>query len=85
MKEDKQMAENIVATWRTVSPNISFSAAFALYSNSVLYIAYCFSFGIIIDEHFDENINELVLFPYIFIGEDSEFYDMIVKEKEKIS
>ena len=43
-----------------------------------------FSFGIIIDEHFDENISELVLFPYIFIREDSEFYDMIVKEKEYI-
>ena len=43
-----------------------------------------FSFGIIIDDHFDENINELVLFPYIFIREDSEFYDMIVKEKENI-
>lgn len=43
-----------------------------------------YSFGIEIDEHFDENINELVLFPYIFIREDNEFYDMIVKEKDYI-
>lgn len=43
-----------------------------------------YSFGIEIDEHFDENISELILFPYIFVKEDSEYYDMILKEKDYI-
>ena len=43
-----------------------------------------YSFGIEIDNSFDENINDLVLFPYIFIREDSEYYDIIIKNKDYI-
>ncbi len=48
------------------------------------YINDGYSFGIIIDDSFDENINELILFPYVFIREDSEFYDLILRKKDYI-
>ena len=43
-----------------------------------------YSFGIVIDNSFDGNIRELVLFPYIFIYEDNEYSEEILNEKENI-
>ena len=43
-----------------------------------------YSFGIVIDNHYNGNLDELMLFPYIFVSEDNEYYDSIIKEKEYI-
>ena len=43
-----------------------------------------YSFGIVIDNSFDGSVDELVLFPYIFISEDNEYYDMLIRKKEYI-
>lgn len=43
-----------------------------------------YSFGIVIDSHYNGNLDELMLFPYIFIDDENEYYDSIIKEKEYI-
>ncbi len=43
-----------------------------------------YSFGIVIDDNFDGNIRELVLFPYILISEDDEYAETILSEKDNI-
>ena len=48
------------------------------------YINDGYSFAVIIDDSFDGNTNELILFPYIFIKEDSEYYDVIMRKKDYI-
>ena len=41
-----------------------------------------YSFGIELDAKYTGNTNELVLFPYIFVYEDSPEYEMLVREKD---
>ena len=41
-----------------------------------------YSFALVLDSHFDGNTNGLILFPYIYISEESEYYDMIVNSKD---
>ena len=41
-----------------------------------------YSFGIVIDNRYSGNIDELMLFPYIFVSEENEYYEAILKEKE---
>ena len=48
------------------------------------YIANGYSFGVIIDSTFDYDLFGLIIFNYVFISENSDFYDMIIKEKDKI-
>ena len=49
-----------------------------------LIIKYGYNVAIIIDEAFDGKINSLPIFSYIFIYEDSEFFDMIKDNEDKI-
>ena len=43
-----------------------------------------YSFGIELDEKYTGNTSELVLFPYIFVNEDSPEYEMLMREKERL-
>ena len=49
-----------------------------------LIIKYGYNVAIIIDEAFQGKINSLPIFSYIFIYEDSEFFDMIKDNEDKI-
>ncbi len=49
-----------------------------------LIIKYGYNVAIIIDDTFDGKINSLPIFSYIFIYEDSEFFDMIKDNEDKI-
>lgn len=40
-----------------------------------------YSFALVLDSSFEGNTNGLILFPYIYISEESEYYDMIVNRK----
>jgi len=42
-------------------------------------------FGLIIDSKFEGNIDEFILFPYVFIHNENEYFDMIMNEKNNIS
>ena len=46
-------------------------------------IAEGYSFGVVIDS-FDKNVSGLIKFSYVFVDEKSEFYDMILSEKDKL-
>ena len=43
-----------------------------------------YSFSLTINETFDENYDKLILFTYVFLYEDSQLYDMILENKERI-
>lgn len=43
-----------------------------------------YAFGVIIDDKFDGNLNELILFSYVFVDEENEYYDVLVSQKDKI-
>ena len=56
-------------------------------SNKVLinnYIKEGYSFGIIIDNTYDYDASGLIIFDYVFIASNSEFYDAIIDSKDKI-
>ncbi|MBP5684373.1 MAG: hypothetical protein J6X02_03855, partial [Bacilli bacterium] len=42
-------------------------------------------FALIIDDKFDGNIDEFVLFPYVLVDEENEYFDEIMNEKSKIN
>ena len=48
------------------------------------YITEGYSFGVILDSTFDLDLFGLVIFDYIFITPNSQFYDMIVSSKDKL-
>ena len=41
-------------------------------------------FALEIDDNFDGNMDEFVLFPYVLVDEENEYYDAIMNEKDKI-
>ncbi len=43
-----------------------------------------YSFGIELDEKYTGNTSELVLFPYIFVYEESPEYEMLMREKDRL-
>ena len=43
-----------------------------------------YSFGIELDDKYTGNTSELVLFPYIFVYEDSPEYEMLMREKDRL-
>jgi len=49
------------------------------------FISRGFSFCITIGEYFDENFSNFILFTHVFLYDDSQFYDMIMENKESIS
>lgn len=49
------------------------------------YIQEGYSFGIILDESYDFDTTNLVIFDYVFIYQNYEFYDMILSEKNKLN
>ncbi len=48
------------------------------------YIKEGYSFGVTLDSTFDYDLNGLIIFDYVFINSNSEFYDMIISDKDKI-
>jgi len=49
-----------------------------------LIIKYGYNVGVIIDDSFEGKINSLAIFSYIFVYEDSEFFDIIKNNEDKI-
>jgi len=48
------------------------------------YITEGYSFGVVLDSKFNGDINNLILFSYVFMSEDFELYDIMIEEKDKI-
>ena len=48
------------------------------------YITLGYSFGVVLDSKFNGDINNLILFSYVFMSEDYELYDIMIEEKDKI-
>ena len=48
------------------------------------YISLGYSFGVVLDSKFNGDINNLILFSYVFMSEDYELYDIMIEEKDKI-
>ena len=43
-----------------------------------------YSFGIELDNKYTGNTSELVIFPYIFVYEDSPEYELLEREKDRL-
>lgn len=44
-----------------------------------------YSFGLVIDSKYEGNLDELILFPYVFVPEEHDLFDTIINEKNKIN
>ena len=48
------------------------------------FISEGYSIGVNIDSSYDDDYDSLIKFSYVFVNENSEFYDMIISEKDRI-
>ena len=71
-------------TKKMVSVRITYSDYIKNKERVNQFISDGYSFGIVIDNHYSGNIDELMLFPYIFVNDENEYYESILKEKEYI-
>ncbi|MBR4261805.1 MAG: hypothetical protein IKQ35_00390 [Bacilli bacterium] len=71
-------------TKRYISAKITYEEYLNNKSTFDSYIVDGYSFAVVLDSKFQGNIKSLVLFSFIYITEDNEYYDEIMKAKKEL-